>query len=156
MPIIINDVEITDEEVHAEMQHHPAKTVDEARHRAARALVIRKLLLLEAVDSNILKPGKDSSSKAEEEAIDTLLQNKVPVPDADETSCSRYYEQNKQRFIDKKTNEILPFKFVHHHIHDYLQTRSLQTGISHYIKVLAGKAKIVGFDLEGADSPLIQ
>ncbi len=156
MPIIINDIEITDDEVHAEMQHHPAGGVDEARHRAARALVVRKILLLEAVNSKLLVSAENCSPLEEEQAIDALLQSNISAPVADDTSCSRYYEQNKERFIDKKTNKPLPFSLVQQYIHDYLQTRSLQTGISHYIKVLAGKANIHGFDLEGADSPLVQ
>jgi peptidyl-prolyl cis-trans isomerase C len=58
--------------------------------------------------------------------------------------------------VDKKTNKTLPFELVRQYIHDYLQTRSLQTGINQYIKILAGKAKIVGYELDGADSPLVQ
>jgi len=37
MPIIINKKEISDDEVHAEMQYHQADSVDEARHKAAQA-----------------------------------------------------------------------------------------------------------------------
>ncbi len=156
MPIIINNTEISDDEVHAEMQHHPAGGVDEARHRAARALVIRKLLLLEAVEANLIKTAENCTPQEEEEAIDALLQEHVTAPIADETSCLRYYEQNKERFMDKKSDKILPFDLVREFIHDYLQTRSLQTGINQYIKILAGKADIVGFDLDGADGPLVQ
>ena len=78
------------------------------------------------------------------------------APEADEPSCWRYYHHNPDRFIDNTTKELLPFSFVQQHIHDYLQTQSLQTGISHYIKVLAGKRKIVGFSLDGSDGPLVQ
>lgn len=156
MPIIINDIEISDDDVHAEMQHHPASGVDEARHRAARALVIRKLLLLEAVETKLLKTSENCTPEEEEQAIDALLQEHVTAPIADDTYCSRYYEQNKEHFMDKKTNKVLPFEMVRQYIHDYLQTRSLQTGINQYIKILAGKAKIIGFELDGADSPLVQ
>jgi hypothetical protein len=63
-------------------------------------------------------------------------------------SCKRYYEQNKDRFIDKSTDKVLPFDSVHAHIRDYLHARSLQTGINQYITLLTGSANIAGFDLE--------
>ena len=47
MPIIVNKAEITDDEVHAEMQYHTAGSVEEARHKAAEALVVKQLLLQE-------------------------------------------------------------------------------------------------------------
>jgi len=49
IPVLVNKVEITDDEVHTEMQHHPAKSVDSARDLASQALVIRELLFQEAV-----------------------------------------------------------------------------------------------------------
>ncbi len=156
MPIIINNVEITDDEVHAEMQYHPASSIEAARHKAAQALVIRQLLLQAAKEKKLLDDPKHADSKKIEESIDVLIQQEVVVPQADEKSCKRYYDQNLERFIDKKTHQVLPFESVSTHIRDYLHARSLQTGINQYIKLLAGKARIAGFDLEGSDSPLVQ
>lgn len=153
MPIIVNKAEISDDEVHAEMQYHPAGTIEEARHKAAQTLVIRQLLLQEAADKKIL-----DSEGEEGQAIDMLLQQEVSVPEADDESCERYYQQNQVRFMDKKTDKILPLESVVQHIRDYMHARSLQTGISQYIKILAGNARIAGFefDYEGSDSPLVQ
>lgn len=156
MPIIVNNVEITDDEVHTEMQYHPASSVEAARHKAAQALVIRQLLLQAAKDRNLLDDPESTDIKRAEETIDTLIKQEVAVPEADEQSCRRYYEQNMERFIDKRSHQILPFDSVFSYIRDYLHARSLQTGISQYIKLLAGQARIAGFDLEGSDSPLVQ
>ena len=151
MPIMVNNVEITDDEVHSEMQYHPAESLDAARHKAAQALVIRQLLMQEAIEQNLHNEAQEI-----EESIDRLIQKEVSVPQADEATCRRYYEQNKQRFIDKTTKKQLPFESVSTHIQTYLQARSLKTGISQYIKLLAGRAKIAGFDIEASDSPLVQ
>ena len=156
MPIKVNNIEITDDEVHAEMQYHPAASVEEARHKAAQALVIRQLFLQEAKDKKLLHHSESTDIKKIEETIDMLIQQEVVVPQADEQSCKNYYKQNTERFIDKKTRKLLPFDSVFPYIRDYLHARSLQTGISQYIKLLAGQASIAGFDFEASDSPLVQ
>ena len=156
MPILVNDVEITDDEVHAEMQYHPAASLEEAREAAARALVIRQLLVQAAREKRLLDDSGQADSMKVEESIDRLIQQEVSVPEADEQSCKRYYEQNQERFFDQNTHEPLPFEAVSGHIQRYLHTRSLRTGISQYIKLLAGRARIAGFDMEESDTPLVQ
>lgn len=153
MPIFVNEVEITDDAVHREMQYHPASRVEEAQHKAAQALVVQELLRQEAKKAGLLQ---DDAIAAEESAIDTLLQQEIPLPEADSATCQRYYEQNQARFADQKTGKILPFSLVESRIRDYIYARSLRTGISQYIRVLAGKARIAGFDMEATDSPLVQ
>lgn len=156
MPIFVNDIEILDDEVHEEMQHHPSKNVSEARHKAAHALVIRKLLLLEAVEQNLIAKLNTFPASVEEDAIGQLIHKEVEFMDADEESCRRYFENNPQRFKDQSTGQALPFELVQAHIREYLETRSLQTGINHYLKRLAGKAQIIGFELESCEGPLVQ
>lgn len=156
MPIYVNDVEITDEDVHQEMQYHPADVVEEARHKAAQALVIRQLLAQKACERGLLAPGKSADGKDADEAIRSLLEQEVSVPEADTASCAHYYEQNLERFRDRKTGSILPLELVEAHIRRYLHARSLRTGISQYIRLLAGKARIAGFELEGSDVMLTQ
>lgn len=156
MPIFVNDIEISDDEVHEEMQHHPSKDVSEARHKAAHALVIRKLLLIEAVEQNLIEKLNGCSSSTEEDAIGQLIHQQVELKQADEESCQRYFENNQQRFKDKSSDQIIPFELVHSHIREYLETRSLQSGINYYLKQLVGKAQIVGFKLESCDGPLVQ
>lgn len=156
MPIIVGDVEITDDEVHAEMQYHPAESIDDARHKAAEALVIRQLFLQEAAKKQLLTLDSQRTAEKEEEAIDQLIYSEINVPEIDEKSCMRYYKNNQDRFRDKKNNDILPFEYVSSYISQYLHVRSLRTGINQYIKLLSGKTRIIGFNLEGSDSPLVQ
>ena len=37
MPVLVNGVEISDHAIHAELQYHPAGSVEEAREAAAQA-----------------------------------------------------------------------------------------------------------------------
>lgn len=157
MPIYVNKVEITDDEVHREMQYHPADSVEKARYQAAQALVIRELLRQKACEKGLLEDrSAETSPENEEASIEALLEQEVTVPEANETTCRRYYEQNSERFSDAKTGETLPFNLVEARIRQYLHTRSMRTGISQYLKILAGEAKIAGFQLETSDSPLVQ
>lgn len=155
MPIFVNEVEITDDEVHAEMKHHPASSIDDARQKAAQALVIRQLLLQAALEKKLLSPNDFSKVEQEDGAIDQLLNQEVLVPEADDDCCRRYYEQNQDRFLHKMTGKTITFELVKDQIHNYLRTRSLMTGISQYIKILSSQARIVGFELEGSDGPLV-
>ena len=56
MPLYVNNTEITDEQVFAEMQYHPASSLPEAQEKAAQALAIRELLLQEAARLEIIAP----------------------------------------------------------------------------------------------------
>jgi hypothetical protein len=80
MPVFVNDVEISDDAVHCEMQYHPAATVEEAMERAARVLVVKELLLREArarVDLSTL------SNASDDDLIDLLLEQVICVSEAD-------------------------------------------------------------------------
>jgi peptidyl-prolyl cis-trans isomerase C len=50
----------------------------------------------------------------------------------------------------------LPLEQVERWIADHLRESSKRRGIAQYLQLLAGQAKIAGFDLAGADSPLVQ
>ena len=80
MPIFVNNVEITDDDVHAEMQNHPAESADKARHKAGQALVLRQLLLQAAKAKNMLEDVEQIDNVLAEETIDTLIQQEVVVP----------------------------------------------------------------------------
>ena len=56
MPAFVNGVEISDHAINAELQYHPAGSVEEARAAAARALVVRELLLQTAARRGIVRP----------------------------------------------------------------------------------------------------
>lgn len=101
-PVAVNGKVIDETAIAREAQHHPARSPDEAREAAARALVIRELLLDEAARLGIEpEPETDAAGRreTEEEAlISTLLRREVKVPEADRATAERYYAVNKRRF----------------------------------------------------------
>lgn len=157
MPVIVNQREITDEEVFNEMQYHPAATRSEAMELAAKALVVRELLIQEAIANGILdeQDALETGINADDKRIADLLTKEIKTPQADEASCKMFYENNKKKFI-KNDGSIAEFDAVHQVIVDYLTDSSWQIAVRQYIKILAGKAKISGVDFEMSDSPLTQ
>lgn len=146
MPVFVNKLEISDDEVHSEMQHHPAPSVEEARGEASRALIIKRLLLEAAAEAEIIKMDelREIDAEKEELIIETLLDQVITVPKADEETCLRYYDQNAGRFIDKKSGDPLPFKMVQSHIKLYLEDKGHMSAFNAYVDSLMDKAQIVG------------
>lgn len=144
MPVFVNEYEISDAAVHGEMQHHPAPTMDEARLAAARALVVKRLLLEDAARRELTR---DISSLTDEEAeavIARLLDNIITTPEADEGICARYYETHLDRFRDEKTDKTLPYALVKPHIVQYLEDRAYHAAFHAYLDGLMASAEIVG------------
>ncbi len=104
MAVFVNGVEISDHAIGAELQYHPAGSVVEARAAAARALVVRELLLQTAARRGIDRrdppvPGQADQRETDDEAlIRTLIAREVRTPEPDEASCRRFYQQNRKRF----------------------------------------------------------
>lgn len=147
MPVFVDSTEITDEEIFAEMQHHPAPDVKAARKAAARALAIRELLRGAAIRAGHMK--HDADMKEEEAAIDTLLSSEIAIPAAHPEDCRAYFEKNIDKFRSKDTEmdrETL-FKAAEPKIREFLQYQSFRNGLRSYIEKLAADAKIVGLDL---------
>ena len=100
--VSVNGIVITHDEISRETQHHPARTPIEAWTQAARALVLRELLLRRARELGIEpEPETDGDGRREtdEEAlIRTVIEHDVRVPEADEATCRRFYERNPTRF----------------------------------------------------------
>lgn len=151
MPVMVNGIEITDEQVFREMQHHPAENRAVAIQLAAEALTIRELLLQEAVALGLAERNESPEDEplADDDRIQKLLDAVIKIPDPDESSCRRFYEQNRVKFT-------AAFEEVQETIARYLQSTSWQTAAAQYLKILVGKAKIAGIELQGADSPLVQ
>ncbi len=156
MPLYVNDTEITDEQVFAEMQYHPASSLPQAQEKASQALAIREILLQEAVRLAITEPdGSATQDIREDFLISRLLEQQVVTPEPDEASCQRYYEQNRKKFRDTEGNPVL-FEYVRPAIAAYLKEASWQMAVKQYLKLLIGKARIAGIHLEGTDSSLVQ
>ena len=103
MPVFVNGVEIGDHAINAEVQYHPSGSVEEAREAAARALVVRELLLQAAGQRGIVRPdpleGQTDERETRDEAlIRTLLAREIRTPEPDEATCRRFYDSNLQRF----------------------------------------------------------
>jgi peptidyl-prolyl cis-trans isomerase C len=108
--ISVNGVVISRTDVSREAQNHPANKPIEAWQAAARALVVRELLLQEARRVNLvpqLISDEDGRRETDEEAlVRGLVEQAVVTPSADETICRRYYQQNRQRFTSPALYEV--------------------------------------------------
>jgi peptidyl-prolyl cis-trans isomerase C len=144
--IAVNGVLIPRAEIAREVQHHPAQSAIAAWTAAARALAIRELLLQEAARLGIEAPPLDDGRgrrEADEEAlIRTLIEREVTTPLPDESTCRRYYEQNRRRFP-----EGAPFEAVAANIGAYLLARVRRRAVAQYVARLIGQAEIAGIDL---------
>ena len=105
MMVVVGGSEIPEAAIAAEMQHHPASSPDEARWQAARALVVRRLLLAEAVSRGLWSGALDAAGPAVETAIERLLAAELSMPNADVAACRRFYQQNKAKFITRDLYE---------------------------------------------------
>ena len=149
MSIIVNKVEITDAEIGQEMQYHPAPDQVQAWRMAAQSLVIRQLLLQQAASNGLCTDvGSVAPGEPEEALIDQLLEHDVTVPEADEATCRRFYDNHPNSFTDDKTGERFSFELAHANIRDYLHTKAMRIAVAEYIKALSYNANIRGFELE--------
>jgi peptidyl-prolyl cis-trans isomerase C len=99
--ISVNGEVIAESEIAAEMQYHPAGSQEEAYHLAARALVIRQLLLQRVRE----RTGVEQDHELDvESAIEALIEQEVQVPQSDLDSCRQYFENNQQKF---KTEDLI-------------------------------------------------
>ena len=59
--------------------------------------------------------------------------------------------------LDRKVDgAVLPFEMVHERIAAYLEASSSRRAVAQYVSLLAGQARISGFDIAAATSPLVQ
>jgi peptidyl-prolyl cis-trans isomerase C len=100
--VSVNGVVVARAAIAREAQNHPAAKPIVALQAAARALVLRELMLQEARRVGIAaEPAIDPQGRRETEdeaLIRALAEREVTVPEADEDTCRRYYEQNRRRF----------------------------------------------------------
>ena len=100
--VSVNGVVVARTAIAREAQNHPADKPILAWQAAARALVLRELMLQEARRLGVAaEPASDPQGRREtdEEAlIRTLAERAIVVPEADEDACRRYYAQNRRRF----------------------------------------------------------
>lgn len=91
-PVYVGDTLIPEADIAREMQHHPAEEAVDAWHQAAKSLVIRELLLLQAKRLNL------DNIEDEEDRIAGVLEQELDVPELNEQDCERFYAANPGRF----------------------------------------------------------
>jgi len=100
--VSVNGVTIPRDDIARETQNHAAKTPIDAWKQAARALVVRELLIQEAKRLGVVaEPVKDNEGRREtddEAAMRALMEREVVTPVADKAACRRYYENNRAKF----------------------------------------------------------
>jgi peptidyl-prolyl cis-trans isomerase C len=115
-PVSVNGVAIPHDAIAREVQHHPAPKPIEAWQAAARALVVRELLVQEAHRLGlepVLRKGDSGQRETEDEAlIRSLIEHEVVTPEPDEADCRRYFEQNRRRFRSEPIYEAAHILFA--------------------------------------------
>ena len=99
--VLVDGVEIEAEAIARELQHHPAADPVEAWTAAARALVVRELLMKRARQLGLSaepEPDGDAHEAPEEALVRALLERELAPSEPDETECRRYYEGQRDRF----------------------------------------------------------
>lgn len=108
--ISVNGVDIAEGDVLKEAQQHPAKNPGEALTAAAKALVVRELLLQEAKRLMVTAtPETDEDGKTEtldDAKIRCLISQEVTTPEITEEECLRYYSNNETRFRSETIYEV--------------------------------------------------
>jgi hypothetical protein len=153
--VSVNGVVIPRDVIGREVQYHPASKPVEAWLSAARALVIRELLLQQArrigVTAIPLSDEHGRRETQEDSLIRGLIAREVATPEPDEESCRRYYEQNRRRFrFGTAGGSDLPFEQVAGRIAGYLRESVRRRALAQYIARLVSAAKITGIDLADA------
>jgi hypothetical protein len=155
--VSVNGVVIPREMIAQEVQHHSASRPLEAWLSAARALVVRELLLQEARRIGLAAtPLSDEHGRRETEEdaqIRGLIEREITTPEPDEDSCRRYYEQRKRRSRSRKIEGIdLAFDQVADRIANYLRESVRRRAVAQYIARLVARAEITGVALAGAEA----
>ncbi|MCB1489101.1 MAG: peptidylprolyl isomerase [Bauldia sp.] len=100
--VSVNGTVIPNSTIVREIQHHPAANPTESWQSAARALVVRALLLDEAGREGIvatpLVDGRGRRETEDEALIRVLLEKAVHIPSPTEAELRRYYDANPARF----------------------------------------------------------
>ncbi len=113
--VSVNGVEIPEQDILTEAQNHPAANPGQAVQAAARALVVRELLLQQAKALKLeAKPEQleEGIETAEDAAIRALVEHEVDAPSASRDECMRYYENNAARFSSEPIYEACHILFA--------------------------------------------
>ncbi|MBY4676376.1 peptidylprolyl isomerase [Marinobacterium arenosum] len=107
--VVVNGRAIEAHSILQEMQYYPSDSLDISRHQAAQALVVRELLMQRADELGLELAPQQPDEPDDEALIRQLLEQEVELPQADETTCQRYYEANPERF---KTSPLVAVSHI--------------------------------------------
>jgi peptidyl-prolyl cis-trans isomerase C len=116
--IKLNGIVLPSHMIAAEAQHHPSQTPAAAFQAAARALIIRTLLLEEAkrdaiaAEPEFVAPGKRELD--DEARIRALMEARIPVTEPDDGQCRAFYDANPSRFRSPDLYEASHILFMAH------------------------------------------
>jgi len=155
--VSVNGAVIPRDTIAREVQHHPAAKPIEAWLSAARALVVRELLLQQARRIGVVvTPLSDEYGRRETEEdalIRCLIEHEVTTPEPDDETCRRYYEQRRRLFRSHDAEGAdLPFSQVAGRIATYLRESVRRRAVAQYIARLVSEAEITGVALAGAEA----
>ncbi len=103
--IRVNGKLISESEIAAELQYHPADSAEDAIFKSSQALVIRELLIQKA-DTLKIQASPDPGETEEEARVRVLLECEINLPKADDKTCRHYYESNKHKFTSAPLLEV--------------------------------------------------
>ena len=115
-PVSVNGVVISRDDIARELQNHPADKPSFAWQDAARALVVRELLLQEArrqeIAADPILDEKGRRETKEETLLRALIAAEIRVPEPDEETARRYYRKNLQKFCSASIYEAAHILFT--------------------------------------------
>lgn len=143
-PVRVNGVAIAEAEIAREVQHHEGATIEEARAAAARALVIRHLLLQRAYELDLVpSPETDALGRweSDEEAlVRQVLDAEAPPITPTEEECRRVYETRREQLPGT-------FEAAEPIIRDRLIARAWVAASARYVARLVREARIEGLEV---------
>ncbi|MGV2874076.1 peptidylprolyl isomerase [Colwellia sp. E150_009] len=105
LPVIkVNGVAIPEKDLANELQYHPNDNFNVVVQQAGQALVIRQLLINEAIKQGFLSASNETAN--EEEAIQKLIENNITYDAPTEAICQRYFDNNKEKFMTMPLMEV--------------------------------------------------
>ena len=116
--IKLNGIVLPPHMIAAEAQHHPSQTPAAAFQAAARALIIRTLLLEEAkrdaiaAEPQFVAPGKRELD--DEARIRALMEARIPVAEPGEDQCRAFYDANPSHLRSPDLYEASHILFLAH------------------------------------------
>ena len=114
--VSVNGVTIARDDIQREMQHHPASKPIAAWQQAARALVVRELLLQRAkiigLTPDLIGDEAGRRETDDEALMRAVVEREVVVPEPDDETCRRFYERNDARFRSPEIYEAAHILFA--------------------------------------------